>query len=84
MLNEMEFKCLYCEDKFKYAEETYHQKFCKPKIYDCPMCGKTNINDLEEHWANKCYQVNLTCKSCNIESQRDGIPLHNCVESLLK
>ena len=61
---------------------------CKTKTYDCPipLCGKTNIKfeDLEAHWNNECLRVNLTCSSCHIVSQRDGILDHNCVERLLK
>jgi hypothetical protein len=87
-LNEMEFKCLYCEDKFKYSGYTSHQEACKNKTYDCPipLCGKTNIKlaDFEAHWNNECLKVNLTCSSCHIVSQRDGIIDHNCVERLLK
>ena len=57
---------------------------CKAKTFDCPiaLCGATRLKNLEDHWANECRKVNLTCSACHIVLQRDGIPNHNCVKIL--
>ena len=59
---------------------------CKGRTYNCPiaLCGATRLKDLEEHWANECPKVNLTCSSCQIVLKRDAIPNHNCVKTLLE
>ena len=84
MLSQMEYNCLSCDEKFKRSEQKIHLSVCKGRTYDCPMCGVTKIKNLEDHWTNKCSKVNLTCIQCQTMLQRDGIPHHNCLESLLK